>query len=92
MIIASYVLCGIAIVSALCGVISAVMIASALEKRGVEVNWIWLRLLILTKYIGQYRDITRQETGRPGMLFYSYIIAMNMALFMGVTGLVLRVI
>lgn len=88
--IVSGILLGIAIVSVICGVASAVMIAAALQKRGIKVNWVWLRLLILTKYLGQYRDITRQETGRTGPLFYSYVIAMNLALVTGIAGLVLR--
>jgi hypothetical protein len=90
MINVSSVLLGIAIVSALCGVASAVMIAGALQRRGVKVNWIWLRVLIVSKYLGQYRDITRQETGRTGPLFYSYVIGMNLALVTAIVGLILR--
>lgn len=90
MMIVSGIFLGIAIVSVLWGVASAVMIAVALQKRGVRIDWIWLRLLILSKYLGQYRDITRQETGRTGPLFYSYVIAMNLALLTAIVGLVLR--
>jgi len=90
MIIVSRILLGIAVVSVLCGVASAVMIAGALQKRGVKVNWVWLRWLILSKYLGQYRDITRQETGRPGPLFYSYVIGMNLALVTAIVGIVFR--
>ena len=87
----SDILLAIAIVSVLWGVASAVLIAEALRKRGVRVNWIFLRFLILSKYLGQYRDITRQETGRSGPLFYSYIVAMNLALVTAIAGIVLRV-
>lgn len=86
----SSILLGIAILSVLCGVISAVLIAAVLQRRGIKINWIWLRVLILSKYLGQYRDVTLQETGRIGLLFYSYIIAMNLALVTGIIGLVLR--
>ncbi len=88
--IVSDVLLGIAIVSVLCGVASAIMIAAALQKRGIKVNWVFLRVLILTRYLGQYREVTRQETGRTGPLFYSYVIAMNVALVTVVLGFVLR--
>ena len=87
----SDILLAVAIVSALWGVASAVLIAEALRKRGVKVNWIFLRFLILSKYLGQYRDITRQETGRSGPLFYSYVVAMNLALVTAIAGIVLRV-
>lgn len=86
----SNILLGVALVSMLCGVASAVMIAGALRNRGVEINWIWLRLFILSKYLGQYRDITRQETGRTGPLFYSYVIGMNLALVTAIAALILR--
>ena len=86
----SDILFAVAIVSALWGVASAVLIAEALRKRGVKINWVFLRVLILSKYLGQYRDITRQETGRSGPLFYSYIISMNLALVTAVAGIVLK--
>jgi hypothetical protein len=86
----SDILLAVAIVSVLWGVASAVLIAEALHKRGVKVNWVFLRFLILSKYLGQYRDITRQETGRSGPLFYSYLIAMNLALVTAIAWIVLR--
>jgi hypothetical protein len=91
MIAASNVLLGIAIVSALCGVATAVMIAVDLQRRGVRINWFLFRVLLVTRYLGQYRDLTQRESGRPGLLFYSYIAAMNLALFTAVAGIVLRV-
>jgi hypothetical protein len=86
----SDILFAVAIVSVLWGVVSAVLIAEALRKRGVKVNWVFLRFLILSKYLGQYRDITRQETGRSGPLFYSYVVAMNLALLTAIAGFLLR--
>ncbi len=86
----SDILFAVAIVSVLWGVASAVLIAEALRKRGVKVNWVFLRFLILSKYLGQYRDITRQETGRSGPLFYSYVVAMNLALLTAIAGFLLR--
>ena len=88
----SDILFAVAIVSALWGVASAALIAEALRKRGVKVNWVFLRFLILSKYLGQYRDITRRETGRSGPLFYSYVIAMNLALVTAIAGIILRAI
>jgi hypothetical protein len=88
----SDILFAVAIVSVLWGVASAVLIAEALRKRGVKVNWVFLRFLILSKYLGQYRDITRQETGRSGPLFYSYVVAMNLALVTAIAGIILRAI
>jgi hypothetical protein len=88
----SDILLVVAILSALWGVASAILIAEALRKRGVKINWVFLRFLILSKYLGQYRDITRQETGRTGPLFYSYVVAMNLALVLAIAGIILRLI
>ncbi len=85
----SNVLLGIAVISALWGVVSSLVIADALQKRGTKINWIFMRILII-KYVGQYRDVTRTETGRTGPWFYSFIIAMNLALVTAVVGLILR--
>jgi len=48
-----------------------------------------LKVLML-KYIHEYRRITTQEKGRPGLWFYSYIISMNVALVLAIVGIVLR--
>jgi hypothetical protein len=90
MIAASNVFLAIAVVSVLCGVVFAVMIGGALQGRGVKVNWLLFRVLLVSRYLGQYRDITRQERGRPGPLYNSYIIAMLVALVTAIVGLVLR--
>jgi hypothetical protein len=87
----SNVLLGIALVSVAWGIVSSLVIADALQKRGTKINWIFLRILII-KYVGQYRDVTRKETGRTGPWFYSYIIAMNVALLTAVSGLILRAV
>jgi hypothetical protein len=78
----------LAIVSAFWGVVSSVVIATSLSKRGVKINYIFLRVLIL-KYIHQYRKVTIQEIGRPGPWFYSFVVSMNLALIFGVAGIVL---
>lgn len=85
----SDVLLAIAVLSALWGGISAAMIADALRKRGVKVNWLFLKVLI-TKYVGQYREVTLSETGRVGFWYYSFVGAMNLALVTAIIGLVLR--
>jgi len=65
-----------------CGVwavVASVLIARDLEKHGVSVGFLWLRVMIL-KYLGQYRKVTLEETGRVGPLFYHYVIPLSVAL------------
>ena len=81
----------LAIISAACGVISSIIITSFMSRRGIKINFLFIKVLIL-KYVHQYRIITLQETGKPGPWFYSYIISMNLALVFAVIGIVLKAI
>jgi hypothetical protein len=85
----SNLLIGFAIFCALWGVVSMILIAEALRKRNMKVNWIFLKVLII-KYVGQYRKITLQETGKVGPLYYSFVVSMNLALVTGIIGIVFR--
>lgn len=60
-------------------VVAAVLIAADLQKRGMKVSLVWLRLMIL-KYLHEYSKVTREETGRVGPLFYHYVVPLNVAL------------
>lgn len=81
----------LAIASAVGGVVSSIVITSFLARRGVKINYVFIRVLIL-KYIHQYRKITMQENGRPGPWFYSYVVSMNLALVLTIVGVVLRTV
>ena len=79
----------LAVASLIWGVVSAVLIMAALHRYGVKINYLFMRVLLF-RYVGQYRAITLKETGRVGPLFYSFVIAMNLALIAAITGLVVR--
>ena len=78
-----------AIVSVIFGIVFMIMIVSFLSNRGIKINYIFLRLYII-KYIHQYRKITIEENGKPGYLFYAFIVSMNYALVLAVIGIILR--
>ena len=80
---------GLAIVSVVWGTVSAIVITAYLSNRGVKINLLFFRIMVL-KYIHQYHEITTRESGRPGPWFYSYIISMNAALVLAIIGGVLR--
>ena len=65
-----------------CGVwavAASVLIARDLEKYGISVSFLWLRVMIL-KYLGEYRMVTLKKTGRVGPLFYHYVVPLSIAL------------
>ena len=69
------------IVCGIWAVVAAILVARDLEKRGLSVEFLWLRALI-GKYVGQYRKITLEETGRVGPLFYHYVVPLLVALLL----------
>jgi hypothetical protein len=77
------------ILSALWGVMDFILIAAALDKRGIPVNPLLFRVFFF-RYLNQYRKATLQETGKVGGLYYSFIIAMNLALVCCIAGFILR--
>jgi len=79
----------IALVCVCWGIVSAINIASYVAKRGHKINIFLFRIMIF-KYIHQYTEITRQETGKIGPWFYNYIISMNAALVLVIVGIILK--
>ena len=80
----------LALISIACGIAASVMIASFLSKRGVRINYLFIRLFIF-RYVRQYRKITMEETGKPWPLFYWFITSWNLALVFAIVGIVLEV-
>ena len=64
-------------------VVLAMMMVHEVSKRGVKINFLWLRLYVL-KYMHQYRILTKKESGRVGPLFYPCIASINLALILTV--------
>jgi hypothetical protein len=79
----------LAIVFAGLFVIFSMMIVHEMSKRGVKINFLLLRLYII-KYIHQYKQITKKETGKVGPLYYPCLGSVNLALVCAVIGLVLK--
>ena len=70
-------------------VVASILITRELEKRGISIEYLWLRVMIF-KYVEQYRRVTREETGRVGPLFYHYVIPLWIALVLAVILIVYR--
>lgn len=82
-------LLGLAIVFVGLFVVFSIMIVNEVSKRGIKINFFLLRLYII-KYIHQYRQITKKETGKVGPLYYPCIISVNLAWICAIAGLLLR--
>jgi hypothetical protein len=73
----------LALICVVWAVVASILIARDIDRRGVPVSFLWLRLMIL-KYLHQYATITKEETGRVGPLFYHYVVPLNVALVLAV--------
>ena len=80
---------GVAIIGVIWGIVSALVMTNFVSNRGVKINIPFFRIFIV-KYIYQYSQMTKEENGKTGIWFYSYIIAMNCALIFTVVGLLLK--
>jgi len=78
----------LALVAVACGIAASMMIASFLSKRGVKINYLLLRLLIFG-YVRQYRQVTIEESGKPGPLFYMFVTSWGLALVFAVVRAIL---
>jgi len=84
----SDVFLALALLSVAWGIVSAGAITSFMSRRGVRINFLFIKILIV-KYVHQYHELTVRERGRPGTWFYSYVVSMNLALVFAIVGLVL---
>jgi hypothetical protein len=80
------VLFGLAIAAVLASVVILILIMAALDRRGHKTNILLARLYFF-KYLAAYKEATTKETGRPGRLYYLYIMTINVAWLAAVAGL-----
>ena len=70
---------GLLLLCAAWSVAASLLIVRELDKRGIQVSLIGMRLMLF-KYLKQYIEITRGEQGQIGPLFYHYAVPLNSAL------------
>jgi hypothetical protein len=63
----------IAAISGLVNGVFTYMILSYISKRGIKVNY-WMIRLYMFKYLQEYRKLTIEENGKPGNLYYAWIV------------------
>ena len=65
------------------------VIVSKLSRKGVKINYFFLRFLY-PKYVHQYKKMVSQETGKESPLYYFWLVSINLALVLCIVGLVLK--
>jgi hypothetical protein len=79
----------LAFVSVGLAIVFSMMIVREISKQGVKINFVLLRLYII-KYIDQYRQLTRKETGKVGPLYYPCVGSYVGALVFAIIYLIVR--
>ena len=79
----------LAFVSVILGVVFSLMIVHEVSKRGVQIDLFRLKLRII-KYIDQYKQLTRKETGKVGPLYYLCVGSCVMGLVFVIIYLITR--
>lgn len=72
------VLLFLAAVCGVCSVVSAVLVAKAMERFGIKTPFPFIGVLVF-RNLHMYQEVTRKETGRTGPLFYTYVVPINLA-------------
>ena len=53
-------------------IFATIRILVELRKRNFRINFLLIRVLIF-KYLSQYKNVTTEETGRPGTFYYVWV-------------------
>lgn len=79
----------LALVAVVVNIVFSMLIVHALRKRNMKINFIFLKLY-LPKYAHQYKQLSLQETGKVGALFYGWLMSINAAWILAVIGLIAK--
>ena len=82
------ILITLAVLASFYHVAATIVIYDNLRRRGIPVSFLWLRLFG-PKYAGEYKSLTRKETGHTGPLFYHWLVSINVALVAAVSGVLM---
>ncbi|MDQ7816390.1 MAG: hypothetical protein RDU14_05145 [Melioribacteraceae bacterium] len=78
-----------AIICLFVGIGYSIAIISYLQKHGVKINWLLIRLF-LPEYVSQYNKMTEKEYGKPGNLYYMFVVCMVSAVILAIIGLLIK--
>jgi hypothetical protein len=68
---------GLAVISGISSLLISFRAASHLSRHGTKINYWNVRFHPL-KYLKQYRELTIEENGKTGSLFYAWIVTISL--------------
>ena len=79
----------LALISVAVGIVSSIAVTAYFSERGVKINYFLWRIMIF-KYFNDYVAMTRKETGRPGIWYYTFTVAMILTFVFVVIGIAVK--
>ena len=79
----------LALISIAVGIVSSIAVTAYVSERGVKINYFLWRIMIF-KYFNEYVAMTKKETGKPGVWYYTFIAGMSLALVFAAVGIALK--
>lgn len=70
-------------------IVSSIAVTAYVSERGVKINYFLWRIMIF-KYFNQYVAMTKKETGKPGIWYYTLTVAMVLTFVFLALGIALK--
>lgn len=70
-------------------IVTSIRILGELRRRNIKASFFWLRAMAPI-YAYRYKKATTEESGRPGALFYHWIISINLTLVLALAALLTK--
>lgn len=74
----SNIFIALAAVCAVWAVVAAILLARAMERYGTKTSFLFVGVMVF-RNLQRYKEVTRQESGKTGPLFYAYVVPINLA-------------
>ena len=79
----------LAFISVAVGIVSSIAITAYVSERGIKINYFLWRIMIF-KYFNEYVAMTKKENGMPGAWYYTFVVAMILAVVFVVIGIAVK--
>jgi len=79
----------LALISGAVGVVSLIAVTAYISERGIKINYFLWRMMVF-KYFNDYVTMTKKETGRPGVWYYTFLVGMILAFVFMAIGIAVK--
>lgn len=85
------ILFGLACLGVFWNVTTSILICNEPKRQGMKVSFIWLRMKAPI-YAYQYKELTKNESGQVGALFYHWLVSIYSTLVLGLAVIIILIV